>query len=116
MYADTENLSLDRLEAMADAGKTLEYSTEVSGILKCLGKMVRDLLKSSIAIPLFWILLICISGKGLRDVRFWLALAGSFVILFYFTYVGRALVRVWQSVLLALFALMLSRHKEGKEK
>jgi hypothetical protein len=78
--------------------------------------MVRDLLKSSIAIPLFWILLIFISGKGLRDVRLWLALAGSFVILFYFTYVGRALVRVWQSVLLALFALILSRHKEGKEK
>ncbi len=114
LYADTEALDLESIREMAEKGKTLRYAVNPEGIAACLRRMVREVFENGTdkLFPLILLIILCFcsfSGHKAYDIERILIFGGSFLILFYYTLRGRAYPRVWQSVLLAAFSVLLAR-------
>ena len=113
MYADTGLMTLDNLKKMGVFGKKNAYAMDTHGISKAIGfiKMMCVRHHVNILFPLLALLLLTMLAARRGRIEAFEAIAafiGSFVIIFYFIVRGRAPVRVWQSVMLAAFAVVLS--------
>lgn len=114
-YADTDELTLEKLQTMAEAGRSSMFEWNAEGIAEALAGMVLGGASRYLTelIPMLILLLITvhklISGK-LSPAALTAAGAflGCFVIILYFTVRGRALDRVWISVMLAASGHMAS--------
>ena len=113
ILADTDIMDADNLKRIADAGSKNRYSFSAEGIVSALRDMRKRVMDSDvqlfmliilIAVFLFRILLS--SASGIRKAEAVLAVAGTFVILLYFTIRGRALTHVWFCVLLAAGSIL----------
>ena len=123
LYADTETMSLDKLRAMADAGKSYMIRDK-DAVINPFWLMVLNLLEKPVRllIPLLLLLAVCLlrsfGGKRYNVFAAWGALGGALVIILYFTIRGRAPERVWLSVFLAAFfsvSATAEMHKEEKK-
>lgn len=106
MFMDTEYLNVEKLKSIADQGYSNKYRvTDYKHILLEMWKTVSR-------IDIYMFLMLMITGviltrniicckTWLRKIESVLAILGSFIILYYFTYRGRAPIRVWQPVLFA---------------
>lgn len=109
LYADTENITLEKLELMAEYGKSDGYSFSEAGFRNALSNMKVYALGTDVymSVMFFMILLMGILNVIFQK-SYWykaaaiLAILGTFIILFYFTFRGRALIRVWQTVFFAV--------------
>lgn len=119
-FADTENMNTELLEKMAAAGQKNAYS--FLDIHKILAKMWRTSVKTDVYMALFlveiallaiWNILTCKSKW--RKAETILSVIGSFVILYYFTFRGRAPLRVWQPVLFAAGTVLISAALQDKK-
>ena len=114
-YFDTDYLDADRLEAIAEAGTKKEYILADNGWKNVISKMRYTFLHSSLymvilgtltAILAFYDILCCNWWRRLETL---FSLGGAVAILFYFTWLGRAPLRVWEPVIFATdFTLLIS--------
>lgn len=112
MLADTENINADSLEALAAVAGSYRYPFNMRGLGRALSDMWEILWKTDVHITVLALLGI-LTGlfNTLTQHGAWRKLAaicgpiGTFIIMLYFTFRGRALMNVWVSVLLALMCL-----------
>ena len=111
---DTERIDTECLKGMAESGsrKAFEYSPE--GLKEALKAMVFRLRTTDIYLFMMTVMTVMLTLRNLAAARSkWLkaeavlGFLGGFIILLYFTFQGRALFRVWQTVLLAVDAVLV---------
>ena len=112
--ADTENINVDSLQEMAMLGETTEFPISFAGAILTIKSMILFILRSS---KMFWILLgivfllflriVVVPCPWYRKAEGLLACVGAIVIIFYFTIKGRAPLRIWQSVILAVISILI---------
>ena len=111
---DTDILTTEKLAYIAEIGSTSRYPLSGEGLLKTLAEMERRLLTTNLQLLLLFVVtalvairnLVCLKNRVYKYETL-LAILGSIIILFYFTFRGRAPLRVWQSVLFADLAVMI---------
>ena len=120
VLADTNIINANSLSRMAAAGKRPAFLLDgknesmAKATMKILAAMWKRLTGTNLQMLLLFLIylllaiasLIC--GSRLRKIETILVFLGSFAILFYFTYSGRAPMRVWIPVLLAACMVMIS--------
>ena len=112
VFIDTEGLNADKLGSIAEIGSKNQFAiSDVSGILHEMWRRVAKIDIYMFLMLLGTILLgvsnlLCLQS-GWRKLETVLALIGGFVILFYFTFRGRAPLRVWQPVLFATDTVLI---------
>lgn len=115
MLADTEVINADLLEKIANAGSKNAYPLNAAGLKKALIVLCWNIFHQDVhfsamfvmtVILLAWILL----GRNDKwsKAAAVLGFLGGFVIIIYFTFRGRAMLRVWLSTFLAVDYLLLS--------
>ncbi len=121
---DTDVIDTDALKYFADVGSKTKYElsgNESTKILKAMWKetMTKDLH----VLVLTWLTIIMTVWNLIAVRNKWLkleslfAFLGGFVIMFYFTYLGRALLRVWQCVLIPCLTIQVFvMIKDGRER
>ena len=110
-YADTEVMTVDLLETMAETGTKNRYELNPAGLKRALREMGITAGKTDVYMSVMVVLClltavrnILAAGSPRARSAAALAVAGAFVILLYFTFRGRAPLRVWQPALFgALF-------------
>lgn len=114
MLLDTARFDTELMRKVADSGSMNAYPSTAAGLAAAVREMARTVSHTDIFLFVLAILAVLLavrnisaSGSGLLKAESILALAGGFVILLYFTVRGRALFRVWQSVLLAQISVLL---------
>ena len=121
--ADTDKINADTLRKIAEVGSRNDYPATREGLKRTLQEMKRKAATVDVhvmtltALAIFMTLWCVIAVKNV-----WLKLealcsfGGGFIILFYFTFRGRALLRVWQCVLIAALTIqILIMIKDGME-
>ena len=106
-FADTEVMDADLLERIATAGEKNKYSLDRTGFLSVLREMRHTLFHTNLYMLLLVIItvllllrnLLCCGGVWRTESL--LTVAGASLILMYFTFRGRAPMRVWEPVLFA---------------
>lgn len=114
-FFDTEFMDVDMLESVVNTGRRNDYSLTRKGMSELLGEMKWTLLHSSLYMVIliglstvlaFRILICCPWPRKAETV---LSILGVFIILAYFTFRGRAPMRVWESVIFAMdFVLFMA--------
>ncbi len=109
LYADTEIITTEKLELMAEYGKTDGYSFSEAVFRNAFSNMKLYALGTDVymSVMFFTILLMGILNvffqkSGWYKAAAILAILGAFIILLYFTFRGRALIRVWQTIFFAV--------------
>ena len=112
LFSDTEVMNADTLESMARQSAKNEFDFTQRGIRGALKKMYRVAAKTDVYMSVMVVLCLLLAvGNTVSQRPGWLkliaflAVAGAFVILFYYTFRGRAPLRVWQPV---LFGVLLT--------
>lgn len=112
-FADTENMNLEKLEQIAAAGARNAYPLTMQGFWAVLSKIKHDAFHTNLYMSVLVIATLILLLRNLLLCRAWrraesaLAVAGALLILGYFTFRGRAPMRVWEPVLFAtVFALI----------
>ena len=107
-FFDTDNMTADVFEAVANAGTRSEYALNSRGIRSALYEMRRVAFRTDVYMAVIVVLVILLAvwntvfSHGLwRRLEAVAAIVGAFVILFYFTMRGRAPLRIWQPVMFA---------------
>ncbi len=111
---DTDVLNTEKLAYLADIGSTSKYPFTIKGIFKTLAEMKQKGFTLNLGLLLLLIVTIvfavrnifCLRNKWFRLESFF-SVFGSFLILFYFTFKGRAPLHVWQSVIFACAAVLI---------
>ena len=106
-FFDTDYFDTDKLEEIAQAGGKNQHELSIKGITGTLSEMEHDLFHTSLYMVMLIILslvlvirnLLCCTS--LRKAETLLAFLGVFVIIAYFTFRGRAPMRVWEPVIFA---------------
>ncbi len=111
---DTDRLDTDMLEKIAEAGNITSYEKSAEGIGYALQAMYRRIRYSNLHLLLLTIVTLLLMTRNLFFIKsLWLKLEtlfsvlGGFLILFYFTFMGRAPLRVWLCVLLATLSILI---------
>ena len=111
---DTERLDTQTLKSMAEIGSRNAFQYNMSGLRMALKEMAFKIRTTDVYLMVFVALIIVLTvGNILCAKSWWLKLEalftflGGFVILLYFTFRGRALMRVWQTVLLCAAAVLV---------
>lgn len=114
VLADTQMLNADTLEKVAEAGNINKYVSTTEGIAAALKAMYRRITQEDLHLLILTVLAIILTLWNCIAVRsVWLKIEsacsflGGFIILFYFTFIGRAPMRVWQCVLFAMLSVMI---------
>lgn len=114
-FIDTDFLDADMLERIAAAGGKNKYEISVSGVKGILSEMRYTLFHSSLYMVILIILSMVLAVRNVVTCGIWgkaetvLAILGAFLILVYFTFRGRAPMRVWEPVIFATdFNLLMS--------
>ena len=121
MLIDTDGIDTETLEKIASVGSRNEYQYTKQGIKWTFQKIRRRAFRSDVHVMTMTALVLILTIWNLIAASsIWLKLealasfAGGFIILFYFTFRGRAPLRVWQCVLIAaLSILVLVMIKDG---
>lgn len=121
---DTDRINTEMLQKIAEAGSRNEYQTTEQGISWTLQEMKRQATSVDVHVMTLTALVVILTIWNLLAAKgIWLKLEalcsflGGFIILFYFTFRGRAPLRVWQCVLIAaLTTLALVMIKDVKDK
>lgn len=115
VLADTEILDANLLESIAEKGSRDKFSLKTDGITPVLKEMWRRLSQTNLYLLSLFILTGILFLWNIVQVRSpWkkiesiLAVLGGFIILFYFTLRGRALLHVWEPVLFAADFVLIS--------
>ncbi len=120
-FIDTEGMNTAAFKEITDAGSTNKYKIyEVTDIL---GDMCRTALHIDIYMMLMFLITVFLavvnifcSGSWWQRAETILSVAGSFIILYYFTFRGRAPLRVWQPVLFALDEVLITIALQEKKR
>lgn len=114
ILADTDRLDADMLEKVAAAGNVNKYVSTIEGATSALKAMYRRITQEDLHLLILTVLAIVLtlwnfiaSKSILLKIETVLAFLGGFIILFYFTFIGRAPMRVWQCVLFAMLAVLI---------
>ena len=121
---DTDRINTEMLQKIAESGSRNEYQATEQGIKWTLQEMKRQATSVDVHVMTLTALVIILTLWNLLAAKgIWLKLEalcsflGGFIILFYFTFRGRAPLRVWQCVLIAaLTTLALVTIKDVMEK
>lgn len=121
---DTDNINTETLQKIAEVGSRNDYQATKEGMKRTLHEMKRQSTKVDVHVMTLTALAIIMTLWCVIAVKsVWLKLealcsfGGGFIILFYFTFRGRAPLRVWQCVLIdALTILILIMIKDGIER
>ena len=115
LYADTEVMTADHLEPMAESGAKNRYEFNSAGMKQALREMWDTAGKTDVYMSVMVFLCLLAAVRNTLLVRAaqdrtaaTLALAGAFVILLYFTFRGRAPLRVWQPALFGVLFVEVS--------
>ena len=114
-FFDTEFMDVDMLESVVNTGRRNDYSLTRKGMSELLGEMKWTLLHSSLYMVILIGLSTVLAFRNLiccpwpRKTETVLSILGVFIILTYFTFRGRAPMRVWESVIFAMdFVLFMA--------
>ena len=114
-FFDTEFMDVDMLESVVNTGRRNDYSLTRKGMSELLGEMKWTLLHSSLYMVILIGLSTVLAFRNLiccpwpRKAETVLSILGVFIILAYFTFRGRAPMRVWESVIFAMdFVLFMA--------
>ncbi|WP_029320977.1 hypothetical protein [Butyrivibrio sp. AE3004] len=121
---DTDRLNPDTLTKMADVAATTRYPINIFGIFTAITIMFKFVYYQSKVVWVVCALVAILFFKILfgelplvRKIESIFAVLGGFVIILFFTILGRAFLRVWYSVIYAiLFILVLQISKINNEK
>lgn len=122
--ADTDKINTETLRKIAEVGSRNEYQATKQGLKWTLQEMNRRATKVDVHVMTLTALAIIMTLWCVIAVKsVWLKLealcsfGGGFIILFYFTFRGRAPLRVWQCVLIAALTIqILIMIKDGEER
>ena len=119
-FMDTDFLDTEMLERIAGVGEKNKYEVNVAGIKGMLSEMKYTLFNSSLYMVLLVILSTVLSIRNIICCGIWrktetiLAILGAFIIILYFTFRGRAPMRVWEPVIFAAdFNLLMAALDQG---
>ena len=108
ILADTDRINTQALKQMAEVGSRNDYQYTKQRLKWALQEMKRQATRVDVHVMTLLALTLLLTLWGVFGVRgLWLKLEalfcvlGEFVILFYFTFRGRAPIRVWQCTLIA---------------
>lgn len=111
LFTDTDVMNAEHLEDMAEIGSINKFEYTSAGLRSALLEMEKVAGKTDVYMSVMVILCVFVSlWNAVTQKSWWLkgisisALLGAFLILLYFTFRGRAPLRVWQPV---LFGVML---------
>ena len=122
--ADTDKINTETLRKIAEVGSRNDYQATKEGMKRTLKEMKRQATKVDVHVMTLTALAIIMTLWCVIAVKsVWLKLealcsfGGGFIILFYFTFRGRAPLRVWQCVLIAALTIhILIMIKDGTER
>lgn len=122
--ADTEVMTVDLLESIAKSGAKNEFSFDTAGIQSVLKEMWRRVLRTNLYMLMMLVLTVVLTVRNLllcgsrwRKLESVLAILGGFIILVYFTFIGRAPMRVWLPVIFAAdFVLICAAVNSGTKR
>ena len=106
-FFDTDFFDSNMLERIATAGRKNKYELSVSGIRSVLNEMRFTLFHSSLYMVILILLSIVLAIRNilcsevLRKAETLLAILGAYIIIMYFTFRGRAPMKVWEPVIFA---------------
>ena len=113
-FLDTDYITVDSLERIAKAGNRNRHEYTMNGLRQVLHNMWFNSAKADIHLTVLVILVVLLTLWNMVTAKDrWLkletvcAFAGGFIILLYFTFRGRALLRVWQCVLMAMLCILV---------
>ena len=108
LFTDTEVMDTDLLEEIASEGSKKKYEFSTDGFSHVLSEMWTTAGKTDVFLSLAILLILLLTiWNAVSGASFWYVLAslltpvGGFLILAYFTFIGRAPLRVWEPVLFA---------------
>lgn len=114
ILADTGRLNADTLEKVAEAGNVNKYVSTAEGVTAALKAMYRRITQEDLHLLILTVLAVILTLWNIITAKsVWLKLEsavsslGGVIILFYFTFIGRAPMRVWQCVLFAMLAVLI---------
>ena len=114
ILVDTDRVDADALEKIANAGSQSAYRPNKSGLKNTLRAMQKWAFRTDLHLLVLSVLMIILTLWNLIAVKsLWLkleslfAFIGGFIILFYFTFMGRAPMRVWQCVMMAVLSVLI---------
>ena len=113
-FIDTDIITADALERIANTGSKMKYPYTMTGLKSALRDMAYEAFRRDIHLCIMAVLCLILtiwniaagSDRWLRTEAA-CSLAGGFIILLYFTFRGRALIRVWQCVLMAVLCILI---------
>ena len=104
-FADTDVMNVDMLEKIATAGEKNAYPLTWNGLQDVLKKIALDLFHTNLYMSILIGIIAILLLRNLLISPLWLKLEsilgvlGAFIIMAYFTFRGRAPMRVWEPVL-----------------
>lgn len=108
-FADTEIVTVDYLEKMETAGSTNKYQFNAYGIRRALQDMWRIVGKTDVYMSMMALICVLLALWNVIFQHSWwskgaafCSTLGTFIIMLYFAFRGRAPLRVWQPVLFGL--------------
>ena len=111
---DTDRIDAVTLKSIAESGGRNAFDYDLQGLQGALGEIGRRLRETDIYLLILALITCLLTIGNLLSARSKylkceavFAFLGGFVILLYFTFRGRALFRVWQTVLLAINAVLV---------
>lgn len=122
--ADTDKINTETLRKITEVGSRNDYQATKEGLKRTLQAMKQQATKVDVHVMTLSALVILMTLWCVIAVQSaWLKLealcsfGGGFIILFYFTFRGRAPIRVWQCVLIAALTIqILIMIKDGMER
>lgn len=115
LFSDTEVMNVDILEKTSEENGRNEYELSADGFRGALNNMRRIIWKTDVYMSVMAILCVMLTvwnivtqESGWLKIIAIVAVIGAFIILLYFTFRGRAPLRVWQPVLFGVLFLELA--------
>ena len=123
---DTDRLDADMLEKITKAGNITSYEKSAEGIGYAFKAMYRRIRYSNLHLLLLTIITLLLLTNNVIFMKSWwlkleslFSVLGGFLILFYFTFMGRAPLRVWLCVLFATLSILImamAREENGRKR
>ena len=123
---DTDRLDADMLEKITKAGNITSYEKSAEGIGYAFKAMYRRIRYSNLHLLLLTLITLLLLTRNVIFMKSWwlkleslFSVLGGFLILFYFTFMGRAPLRVWLCVLFATLSILImamAREENGRKR
>lgn len=120
-FADTDVMNVDMLEKIATAGEKNAYPLTWNGLQDVLKKIALDLFHTNLYMSILIGIIAILLLRNLLISPLWLnlesilAVFGAFLIMTYFTFRGRAPMRVWEPVLFSTIYVLIRAAIQPKD-